>query len=261
MQALSTEQLQKMVPSVFAIEPWGRMSDRYRFVPTIEVVDVLRDQGFLPVRANQSRTRIPGKGEFTKHMLRFRHTDYLRSMQVGEEIPELVLTNSHDGTSAYKFNSGVFRLVCTNGLVVASHDWGGIAVRHKGAIDFRERVIDATFEIVEQTPKTMAQIDTWKQLQLTPPQQTAFGEAAKELLDNQHVTVPQLLAPRRPEDRQNDLWHTMNRVQENMMKGGLRGRTERGRRTQTRPITSVDRDLKLNKALWTLAERMSTLVN
>jgi hypothetical protein len=66
--------------------------------------------------AEQSRTRIPGKGDFTLHMVRFRHAEHLSPLAVGAEVPELVLVNSHDGASAYKFMAGVFRLVCSNGV-------------------------------------------------------------------------------------------------------------------------------------------------
>ena len=90
-RVLDDDRLRRAAPSVFAASPWEGMSHRYRMVPTIEVVGMLRDRGFLPVRAEQSRTRIPGKGDFTRHMLRFRHADHLSPLAVGAEVPELVL--------------------------------------------------------------------------------------------------------------------------------------------------------------------------
>src|SRR6476469_6888602 len=108
---LDDDQLRRTAPSVFAVNPWDRMSGRYRMVPTIEVVGMLRDKGFHPVRAEQSRARIDGKGAFTRHLLRFRHADHLSPLTVGAEVPELVMVNSHDGTSAYRFLAGIFRLV------------------------------------------------------------------------------------------------------------------------------------------------------
>ena len=237
------------------------MSGRYRMVPTIEVVGMLRDKGFSPVRAEQSRTRIPGKGDFTRHMLRFRHADHLSPLAVGAEVPELVLVNSHDGTSAYKFLAGIFRLVCSNGMVVQSSDHGSISVRHSGGSDFRDRVIDATFRIMDDAPRTLAKIDAWKQIELTPPQREAFAAAALELKDNRAVTPAQLLTPRRAEDRKADLWTTASVVQEHVLRGGDRGRAATGRRTTTRPVKSVGEDVRLNRALWTLAERLGQLVS
>src|SRR5262249_24374538 len=115
---LDDDQLRRRAPSIFAASRWERMSGRYRMVPTIDVVGMLRDRGFLPVRADQSRSSIPGKGDFTRHMIRFRHAEFVSPLTVGAEVPELVLVNSHDGTSAYKFLAGIFRLICRNGMVV-----------------------------------------------------------------------------------------------------------------------------------------------
>ncbi len=259
---LTRDQLRSATPSVFASTPYEGMSPRYRMVPTIEVVDILRERGFQPVKAVQSRSRIEGKQAYTRHMIRFRHADYLTPQTVGTELPELVLSNSHDGTAAYRFASGIFRLVCSNGLVVASSDFGSISVKHSGGSDFHDRIIDATFRIVEDTPKVLEQIETWKQLALPAPVQHAYAEAAHVLLDTPHVTPEQLLAPRRTEDQpgpdgSRSLWGTFNTVQESMLKGGIQGKTNTGRRTTTRPVKAVERDLKLNKALWTLAAKLA----
>ncbi len=106
----TNDQLHRSTPSIFASTPWHHMSDRYRFVPTIEVVDLLRDRGFQPVRAQQSRSRIEGKGAFTERLIHFRNESLIDAPGVGEEIPELVLVNSHDGTSSYQLIAGIFRL-------------------------------------------------------------------------------------------------------------------------------------------------------
>jgi len=78
MQALTLEQVRRAAPSVFAEMPWAGTSAKYRFFPTVHVVEGLMQQGFLPVRAQQSRTRIEGKGDFTKHLLRFRYASMAR---------------------------------------------------------------------------------------------------------------------------------------------------------------------------------------
>jgi hypothetical protein len=255
---LSRDDLRRTAPSVFAEQPWHGMSGRYRMVPTVEVVDILRERGFLPVKAQQSRARIPEKGDFTRHLIRFRHADYLGPLAVGLETPELVLTNSLDGSSAYRFMAGIFRLVCGNGLTVQSADFGSISVRHSGGGDFRERIIDATYQVVEETPRALEKIGAWKQIGLTPPQ-LAFAAGASELKPNPSITPTHLLVPRRTEDDRPDLWHTLNRVQENVIKGDLRAINAGGRRIRTRPIRSVDADIRINRALWRLAEEMAKL--
>jgi hypothetical protein len=128
---LTDNDLMRVAPSIFAEEPWERMSGRYRFVPTIRVVEKLRGEGFFPVNASQGRTRIPGKKDFTRHMIRFRQDN--KKMLVGQELPEVVLLNSHDGSSAYSLMAGVFRLICSNGMVVPAASVGSMKVRHSGS--------------------------------------------------------------------------------------------------------------------------------
>ena len=72
------------------------------------------------------------------------------------------------------------------------------------------------------------------------------------------VTSSQLLSPRRVQDYDNDLWTTFNRIQENSIKGGLRGRNKQGRRATTRAVGGIDQDVKLNRALWVLAQALRT---
>src|SRR3546814_17215075 len=68
------------------------------------------------------------------------------------------------------------------------------------------------------------------------------------------ITESQILMPRRFDDRRPDLWSVFNRTQENLTKGELHGRSANGRRQQTRPVEGLDSDIRLNRALWTLAE-------
>ncbi len=83
--------------------------------------------------------------------------------------------------------------------------------------------------------------------------------------DDEHAVVAdQLLIARRHEDRPNDLWTCFNRVQENVIRGGLSYRQtneETGRiaHRTTGAVRSVDGDVKLNRALWVLAEEMAKI--
>src|SRR5438270_9258802 len=141
MQTMTIEQIRRSAPSVFAERPWDTMSAKYRFFPTVHVVEGLMQHGFLPVRAQQSRTRIEGKGDFTKHLLRFRHASMADSA-VSSTVPEIVLINSHDGSSAYHLSLGLYRVVCLNGLVVKSAGIEDIRVRHSGRESLSQEVIE-----------------------------------------------------------------------------------------------------------------------
>lgn len=97
---------------------------------------------------------------------------------------------------------------------------------------------------------------------LPVPAQLALAEAALSYRfeeGHQPVSPQQLLRPRRREDLSDDLWTTYQRVQENLIKGGLCGQNRQGQRIHTRAIKGIDSDVKLNRALWVMAEKMLTL--
>ncbi len=202
-------------------------------------------------------------------MLRFRHQDISQALAVGDVIPEVVLINSHDGTSAYKLMAGLYRLVCANGLMVPDGEIESISVMHKG--DVAKDVVEGSHRLIGDTQRSLTTVQNWTRLQLTDGEQAAFAESAHKLRfadANGEVTTPitpaQLLAPRRRDDICNDLWRTFNRVQENALSGGLSavqrdadGR--RVRRVSTRRINGIDQDVRLNRALWELAAKMAEL--
>jgi len=254
---LDNSQLYRIAPSIFANEAHESRSARYTYIPTIDVLDGLRKEGFQPFFVAQSRSRIEGKSEFTKHMLRLR--------QVGEiekaEANEIILINSHDGTSSYQMMAGCFRFVCQNGMVTGDivED---IRVRHKGNII--HNVIDAAYTIVDDFETVTESIDNMKSTLLLPAEQEIFATAALSLKYDENeapITPNQLLGTRRIADRNPDVWSNFNRIQENLLRGGLRGRTANGSRTTTREVKSIDNNVKLNKALWILADGMRQLKN
>ncbi len=261
--ALTNDALMAVAPSIFAAQPWEKMSERYTFIPTIQIVEKMRTEGFVPVSAVQSRTRIEGKAEFTKHLIRFRdmrNGDAPAIRTLGMVYPELVLTNSHDGASAYKLDAGLFRLVCTNGMVVSAGTVSQINVRHSGSAD---GIIDASYQVVEQFPKVLESVEAFGQLRLNAPQREAFATAALTLKyeDAAPVAPASILRVRRHEDADPSLWNTFNTVQEHLINGGDRGRNvETRRNVRTRAVNGISENTRLNKALWTLTEEMRKLV-
>lgn len=254
--SLTDDQLFRVAPSIFATDKHGSRSDKYTYIPTIEVLDGLRKEGFQPFMAAQSRSRIEGKSEYTKHMLRLRTPDQIRS----QEAFEIILINSHDGTSSYQMLAGVFRFVCQNGMVTGD-TIEDVRVPHRGNIT--DNVIDAAYSIVDEFDTVKGAVEEMKSTPLALPEARVLAEAALTLkyddIDKAPIMPEQLLRARRNEDKSFDLWTTMNRVQENLIRGGLRGQTSTGKRTTTREVTSIDNNIKLNKALWVLTKKMGEL--
>ncbi|WP_280044000.1 DUF932 domain-containing protein [Pseudomonas sp. Hg5Tf] len=253
---LTNDDIARVAPSIFAEEAHESRSDRYRYIPTVDVLEALRSEGFMPFMACQTRVRNTDKRDHTKHMIRLRHANTI----VAKEANEIILLNSHDGTSSYQMMGGCFRFVCANGLVLGDAAMDQ-KVRHSGRQDVIGDVIEGAYEVLNQFQLIEEQRETMKGIQLGGDLQHAFAEAALAYRYDPAdgpapVTASQLLAPRRREDATNDLWSTFNRVQENTIKGGLRGRNKQGRRTSTRAVSGIDQDVKLNRALWVLAQHL-----
>jgi hypothetical protein len=254
-QVLTEVNLNRIVPSVFATSKADKMSDRYGFIPTIDVVRGLEKSGFMPVMAKQSNTRIEGKKNFTKHMMRFRHVD---AKNLDGHFPEIVLVNSHDGSSSYQIRAGIYRLVCSNGLIVGD-DICCHKIRHSG--DAVQKVVQSANEIIDVVPEIINKSADWKGIELKYDQKKVFAEVAATLKwDEDEIKIPptNLLIPKRMADTKNDLWTTFNVIQENLIKGKVKYRTETGRNS-TRAVNSVTENVRLNTALWSLTEKMAEL--
>lgn len=247
---LSDTQLKHAVPSVFADQPYHGMSPRYGFIPTSQVVGAMRDGGWQPVHARQTSPRSPAP-EYARHMMRFRREE--TKVDVGDGFAEIVLVNSHDGTSAYQMHVGFFRLVCANGLIVDDGSFARISIRHSG--DVVGRVMQAAAEFLHDVPRLAAAVERMREAQLTDDARRGFAAAALQLRYGEAPPIGpmQLLVPRRYEDCKQDLWTTFNIVQEHLMCGGLRGENANGKRIRTRGIRAIGADLRLNKSLWQLA--------
>lgn len=254
---LSDDQIRAVAPSIFANEPHGSRSLRYAYIPTATVLSRLRTEGFEPFMVCQTRVRNEDRREFTKHLIRLRHASQIN----GSEANEIILVNSHDGTSSYQMLAGMFRFVCHNGLVCGD-TVADIRVPHKG--DVSSQVIDGAYEVLDGFERVQDSRDAMRAITLDEGEAEVFARSALALkYDDPDKPMPvmesQLLIARRFDDRQPDLWTTFNRVQENMIKGGLQVRTANGRRQRTREVQGIDQNLRLNRALWMLAEGLRQL--
>ena len=257
MNILSREQLYKSAPSLFTRGAAQNTSERYQPIATSDIIDVMLQEGFYPTKATQSASRNVETKAFAKHMVRFRHTDY---QDQGDGLfPELILVNSHDGMSSYRLMAGLYRQVCTNGMV-AGKNYNEIRVRHQG--DIIGNVIEGTYQVIESSRRMLAVVEQMSDYSLSNERLLHFAEQAHALRfsgnDNLLVEPKSLLTPRRSEDKRRDLFSVLNVVQENLIKGGVLGyrQNERGRwqRARSRQIKAIDQNIKINRDLWNIAE-------
>jgi hypothetical protein len=265
---LADDQLRRYVPSIFAETAHASRSGGSAPISTSTVLRALECEGFYPVQARQSTTRDEGRIDFTKHLLRLRHRDQAvgKARAIGDVFPEVVLVNANDGSSSYHVSAGLFRLICLNGMTVSEKEFQSVRVTHWG--DVAGKVIEGSFTVLEEAQKALEHAESWAAIDLSHGEQMAFAESARVLRfgDSEgHVTTPitaaQLLQPNRYADGGPSLWKTFNRVQENVIKGGLKGRTVNAkgkvRNMQTHAVNGIDQDQRLNRALWLLGETMA----
>jgi len=268
-RALTEDELRKLAPSIFATQAHASRSERFAPIPTIDVLRGLAKEGFHPVGAKQSVARLDDRRDFTKHLIRLRRfDDQVAKYSVGDTVCEMLLKNANDGSSAYDLMAGLFRICCLNSMVTQTGAIDELKVRHSG--DVLPKVIEGTYRVLGEAQKALAAPAEWSAQRLVADERMALAEAAHVLRfgdaegnTKTPVKPEQLLRHRRRGDEGTDLWTTFNVVQENTIKGGVTAYGEdalgRRRRVTTRAVNGIDGDVRLNKALWILAERMAQI--
>ncbi len=261
-KALNNEQLKLCCPAAFASNAKASLSEKYSFISTENIIKILAQNNFLPFSAYQSGSRSTEKALTTKHLIKFRYgSDKTFFPQLGGLIPEIILSTSHDGLSSFRFMGGIFRLVCTNGLVVSDGSCANYNIRHMGASE--GDIIDAVFDVLDSTTKAMTKTSEMKLIELNQSQKFEFAEEAFQLRwdakEAPDFSPARLLEPKRSYDRPNDLFTTFNTIQENLIRGGIRYYSKKPDgeldRNTVRAVNSIDANLKINKGLWGLAEK------
>lgn len=273
-EPLDNVALKAAVPSLFAVEAHESRSDRFVPIPTIDIVEGLRREGFQPFYAQQARTRDASRRDYTRHVIRMRHESLART---DGEAFEIILSNANDGTAAYQMLPGFFRFVCMNGLFVGDA-FEAVKVRHTG--NAMQDVIEGAYTVLSDAPRLTDAVDRFKAIALEPVESRAFARLAHmarfpnaweadetgrpQLVEGVAPVAPEaLLRPRRYADNGADLWTTFNRVQENAVKGGQRGTIQgsngRARRASVRAVKGIAQATDLNRTLWNLADELAAL--
>lgn len=251
---ISNDQLRRFSPAIFARNAHEDVSDRYGFMPTYKVLEHMHKAGFVPVEVRNYHRRDPNDFKFTKHMIRFRQAGALKTRTVGDIVPQIVMLNSHDRSSPYVLYGGLFRLLCANGML-ASEGAHVQPIKLRHTVALAEHVVEVSMQIIKHHRHVFDHVKTMRGTLLKPAAQLTFARNALALRPERTgmIDAANLLTARRKEDEGNDVWHVMNRVQENLTKGGIEGKTKEGRRVRTMAVNSIHSDLALNTGIWSLA--------
>lgn len=230
-------------------------SERYRFIPTTQVLGVLADSGWSPVEAKQARVHNPEHDGYQRHLVRLRNESLAGDLvDVGDVVPEIVVVNSHGGSSAFQLYAALLEKVCSNGLIV-DRPAADYRIPHVGYADSKVEAVIAS--LVELFPHVLASRASWQRLLLDREEQLKFAWRAAWLRFEERaasIDPTELLQVRHAGQYEPTLWNTFQVVQEATIRGGIRRRLANGRRTRSREVTAIGESIRLNRLLWRLAE-------
>ena len=263
---LSKDQVKELAPLVFADSPTNPdLSKNYLFVNSETIIDDLDKLGWKPVQAAQRKARGNAGTIFSKHMVAFQNPDIKIKGEGGDDAwPRIIMTNSHDGMQAFKFSVGIFRMVCSNGLVVADEQFSDFKIKHKG-YTFTE-LRNVVKQAVEDLPNKVQVMNDMKNRILTQEEKNKLaldamliradikpGSEKATKFNYDAETIEDILDPKREADKGNDLWRVFNVVQEKITQGEFSAALSGAKVRKVRKIQSFEKDIKVNQKLFKLA--------
>ena len=264
---LSKEELLEACPHAFRSEPTNpNVSDKYVQANTMTVIDDLAKLGWFPVQAKQCRAKKNSSGVRSFHMIALQNPNIkimktnADGTQVVDTYPRIIMTNSHDGYNSFKFMLGLFRLVCSNGLVVCDNQMVNMSIRHINYTFEELRRIVA--QAIEEVPNIVNTMNKMRTIELSEEQKKNIARSMFKIRKNveedaqievSDEVLEDILTPVRAEDKRNDLWTVFNICQEKMIKGGFSASSKNNKTRKQRGITSIKKDMEFNQRLWGVA--------
>lgn len=280
---MTDDQIRKSAPAVFCERPHSKTSfgkdssNAYLFIPTLDLVQGMRTNGWEVVSASQTmNSATDTENRMTnKHALFFARQDALgRAFNQGDVMPLMKLENSHNGLSSFALSTGFFRKACANGLTVPESIYAAPKVKHTQ--NLRNDVIEATYKVLNDFPMLMEMQKTLGCLNLSNEEVMLLGDAAADIFferaereklserakqwrNDKYLLESQLVKPRRSEDYKKDLWTVSNVIQENLIRGNVQIVAANGRLNSKRKVTSIDRDNDIHAKLFMLTQKFAEL--
>ena len=240
---ISLNSLRERVPAIFTKTPSPKVSDRYSFADSEYYL-----QKFIDADWTIHSARQVSKSEYAPHQVVLRNNDIAT---VGDLLPQLMFTNSHNGIKKMTVDTGIYRLVCSNGLVVPTSITQSLSIKHLDLGDSTTDTIVNSF--YEKVPIIMNSIDRMRNKILTNDEIDNFTYNALQIRFTNAVgiNINDVVKPLRLEDNSDDLWTVFNVVQEKLIRGGIKLQSGR----YSRPINNFVNDNNINTKLWELAEQ------
>lgn len=264
---IESNEVSTIVNPIDQVQASAKMKSSYGFTSSRAILDAFSAHGWNEVSSQYSRTNKVERSGFQKHLVRLENPEFSNIKGLSNDNnsrPQLVLLNSHDGSSALNLFWGVIRMACLNGII-SGNAISSFRLIHSKSIT--EKLPDAIEYMLNNFNKFTAQIETLQSLKFT---ESGVNELIKTVYDARLSGVGKVLAVdyslnsiRRHEDSSLDAYTVFNRIQETLMRGGIQYRAERNRLdergnviqtyivdTKTRKLSSITQQVKLNQLVY-----------
>jgi len=247
-------------PALFSTEAHPKMSERYAFTHTYDIVDALQKQEYRIVSIQGGDTR------FSQLLVRMRHLNYIDMYDENADgAPELVIIDSHDGTKSLRLALGYIRFLCMNGVIAGDMLYNRM-FRHNSR-DLMPNVMLEVKDISSYVTSLTSSIDEMRNYHTTTADRIRLADIAtiQRFGADRDETFKlnmrySLLHRRRRQDTAEDLHTVVNVIQENAIRGGFtycaNPHARQMRMVKSRPVNSIDTNVKLNTALWNEATKI-----
>lgn len=247
---LNEDRIINTCPAVLGESKHKRLNDSYEIVPTINVIRALKDEGWMPTQAVQVNSALPERIGTNRHLVRFRHVE--STPIVGDSHPEILIMNSHNGATSFYMNAGLYRMICSNGLVVDDATFETRKYRHSTGVT--GEIIEGVYEVIDSIAGIEDKIKKYNGLMLNQAKRTELARRVMTVVRDKNyaanVDLEQLVLPNRTEDSRPSLWQTYNTLQERVINGSQVQRLDTTRPGRFRGITAPRKNVEINKAIW-----------
>ena len=269
---LTSDQVRARAPAVFAHDYAEDLSNKYGNFNSAQAIEVMNDYGYGVTQAAQVQGRTETANIHGQHLMAFAKRHEVSAFT--QEQPEIIFYNSHDGKSSMKLFAGIYRFICSNGII-AGDGFDQRMVHYKSNLDSFEDLLRYTADSLGD----IAQL-TQNMKNITPDQDQSY-EFAKQAISTRYEyhddnigdgvdlgsgkfnvrAITQALSPTREADVADNAWTIFNRVQESVIRGGfdyLGERRRHGRKyigyKEAKAISSIKQNVTINRKLWDIAQ-------
>lgn len=257
--------------AIFSDHAAPNVSARYVHINSSEYIPLAKAAGWevsnggAKKRNRRSLSRNPAAQATASHFLEFQPSnEWLQNRGLLNNVvlnngtslsrifPRLIMSNSHDKTDALKFRFGLMELVCLNGMVVCTDEWGHWSFRHTNIVP--AKLLDFFNQVIEAAPYIFNLRNEMSKIDVSRDQAVELAENVIDLRwDGEKFAVDptEIIKPRYQEQEQLNAYNVMQTVQGYLVNGGNTANNRSTHKTRKqRKINNFAAQTSINEGLW-----------